>query len=214
MTFGAIVMFSNVNVHFVVLLLGDSGVGKTSLMLRFAENQFHQSLMSTAGVDFKVRYLEKNSVRTKCQIWDTAGQERFHVITRTYYKGAHGIALVFDVTNESSFKQVDYWMDNIKKHASSDIFVVLLGNKVDLPERKIAYEQGKEVADKHGFQYYETSAKTGANVVTAFSSLSEKITNRREMTPQKQEEAQQEKASTLNLAKNTKRDRKMPCLIL
>lgn len=183
-------------------------------MLRFAENQFHQSLMSTAGVDFKVRYLEKNNVRTKCQIWDTAGQERFHVITRTYYKGAHGIALVFDVTNESSFKQVDYWMDNIKKHASSDIFVVLLGNKVDLEDRKITYAQGKEVADKHGFQYYETSAKTGAKVVTAFSSLSEKITNRREMTPQKQEEEQQEKANTLNLAKNAKRDRKLPCRIL
>lgn len=84
-----------------ILLLGDSGVGKTSLMLRFADNEFRETLIGTAGVDFKVRYLEKKGMKTKCQIWDTAGQERFHVITRSYYTGAHGIALVYDASDIS-----------------------------------------------------------------------------------------------------------------
>mmetsp|Transcript_3519 Transcript_3519/g.5087 ORF Transcript_3519/g.5087 Transcript_3519/m.5087 type:complete len:253 (+) Transcript_3519:3-761(+) len=161
--------------HVKVLLLGDSGVGKTSLMLRFADNEFQPNLMSTAGVDFKVRYLENQKTkgkRIKCQIWDTAGQERFHVITRTYYRGSHGIALVYDVTNERSFEQINYWMNNIKNHAGKDVFVVLFGNKVDLPHRKVTYEQGKQAAAKHNALFYETSAKDGTNVLEAFEALS------------------------------------------
>ncbi len=165
--------------HVKVLLLGDSGVGKTSLMMRFSDNEFNQNLMSTAGVDFKVRYLEDKEnpdrfgrQRIKCQIWDTAGQERFHVITRTYYRGSHGIALVYDATNEQSFAQINYWMNNIKNHASKEVSVVLFGNKIDLPNRKISYEQGKAVADQYGCQFYETSAKDGTNVLQAFEALS------------------------------------------
>jgi len=163
-----------------VLLLGDSGVGKTSLMLRFADNQFQPNLMSTAGVDFKVRYLKSKSTekRTKCQIWDTAGQERFHVITRAYYRGAHGIALTYDAADEGSFKQIGYWMDNIKKHAGEDVAVIILGNKVDLPNKKISYEQGKAVADQYGVYFSETSAKTGKNVVEAFETLTDFITKK------------------------------------
>ncbi|GBG34780.1 Ras-related protein Rab-8A [Hondaea fermentalgiana] len=162
--------------HIKILLLGDSGVGKTSLMLRFADNQFQPNLMSTAGVDFKVRYLEDpvktQNKRIKCQIWDTAGQERFHVITRTYYRGAHGIALVYDAANEQSFKQISYWMDNIRSHAGQDVCVVLFGNKVDLPSRVITPEQGRATAEAFGAQFYETSAKSGVNVLEAFEALS------------------------------------------
>mmetsp|Transcript_4563 Transcript_4563/g.8037 ORF Transcript_4563/g.8037 Transcript_4563/m.8037 type:complete len:485 (+) Transcript_4563:284-1738(+) len=159
-----------------VLLLGDSGVGKTSLMMRFSDNEFNQSLMSTAGVDFKVRFLQDpvktNGKRIKCQIWDTAGQERFHVITRTYYRGAHGIALVYDVTNEHSFKQISYWMNNIRAHAGPDVFIVLFGNKVDLPNRQVSPEQGLAAAEEFGCLFYETSAKDGTNVLQAFEALS------------------------------------------
>jgi len=164
--------------HVKVLLLGDSGVGKTSLMTRFSEGAFNQNLMSTAGVDFKVRFLQDaertQGKRIKCQIWDTAGQERFHVITRTYYRGSHGIALVYDVTNEQSFQQISYWMNNIKSHAGADVFVVLFGNKVDLPseQRVVPYERGLAVAQEYGCLFYETSAKDGTNVLQAFEALS------------------------------------------
>jgi len=162
--------------HVKVLLLGDSGVGKTSLMCRFADNEFQPNMMSTAGVDFKIRYLhdevKTKGKRIKCQIWDTAGQERFHVITRTYYRGSHGIALVYDVTNEQSFNQINYWMNNIKNHAGSDVIVVLFGNKIDLPDRKISYEQGNKAAEQYNALFYETSAKDGTNVLAAFQNLS------------------------------------------
>lgn len=194
-----------------ILLLGDSGVGKTSLMLRFADNQFQESLMSTAGVDFKVRYLEKNKTRTKCQIWDTAGQERFHVITRAYYRGSHGIALVYDAANEGSFKQIEYWMENIKKHASSDVSVVLLANKTDLPNKKVTPEQGKHIADKYNINFFETSAKTGTNVVKAFEALSEQIVTKWENDPKKPTTPSAEK-NTINLLAEQQQKRKC-CVI-
>jgi len=195
-----------------VLLLGDSGVGKTSLMLRFADNQFQESLMSTAGVDFKVRFLEKDNKRVKCQIWDTAGQERFHVITRAYYRGSHGIALVYDATRESSFKQIEYWMENIKKHASSDVFVVLLGNKTDLPDKKITFEQGKEMAERYKIKFFETSAKTGANVVEAFEMLSDQIVTKWENEP-KETPVAVENNNTVNLLSENHQKKKL-CSIL
>ncbi|CAM9910840.1 unnamed protein product, partial [Ectocarpus fasciculatus] len=117
-----------------ILLLGDSGVGKTSLMTRFSEDKFAPTLISTAGVDYKVQTLDINGKRVRCQIWDTAGQERFHVITRTYYRGAHGIALAYDVTDDDSFKNVNYWMANIQTHAEPGhrMQKMILGNKVDI----------------------------------------------------------------------------------
>jgi len=160
--------------HVKVLLLGDSGVGKTSLMCRFADNEFQANLMSTAGVDFRVRYLRHpdKKAKVKCQIWDTAGQERFHVITRAYYRDSHGIALVYDVTNEHSFEQISYWMNNIKSHAGEEVQVVIFGNKIDMENRKITFEQGQEIAKKYNALFYETSAKDGTNVVDAFQALS------------------------------------------
>mmetsp|Transcript_635 Transcript_635/g.775 ORF Transcript_635/g.775 Transcript_635/m.775 type:complete len:347 (-) Transcript_635:1213-2253(-) len=195
-----------------ILLLGDSGVGKTSLMLRFSDDQFQESLMSTAGVDFKVRYLEKNNTRTKCQIWDTAGQERFHVITRAYYRGSHGIALVYDAANESSFKQIEYWMENIRKHASSDVSVVLLGNKTDLPNKKITPEQGKEIAEKYNIKFFETSAKTGSNVVDAFETLSEQIVTKWQSDPKKPPTPNSEKG-TVNLLADSQQKRNKCCVV-
>ncbi|CAN0052102.1 unnamed protein product, partial [Choristocarpus tenellus] len=122
-----------------ILLLGDSGVGKTSLMLRFSGDKFAPNLLSTAGVDFKVQTLDIRGRRVRCQIWDTAGQEKFHVITRAYYRGAHGIALVYDVTDTDSFRNVNYWMANIQTQAEAGqgIQKIILGNKIDLQERVV-----------------------------------------------------------------------------
>ena len=146
-----------------LLLLGDSGVGKTCLLTRFADKKYSPSLVTTAGIDFKVKYFEINGVKVKCQIWDTAGQERFHVITKAFYKGAHGIALVYDVTDRKTLDNIDYWLGNIADHAQDSVERVLIGNKVDLP-RAINTEEGESVASARNIKYLETSAKTGTNV--------------------------------------------------
>lgn len=159
-----------------ILLLGDSGVGKTSLMLRYSEDQFAPNLLSTAGVDFKVRHMDINGKRVKCQIWDTAGQEKFHVITRTYYRGAQGIALVYDCTDPDSFKNVNYWMANIQQHADEKVQKILLGNKIDLVEDKeISYEMGQNISKEYGMNFFETSAKDGLNVADSFYSIAKDI---------------------------------------
>ena len=162
--------------HYIkLLLLGDGGVGKTSLMLRYAENEFSSTMMSTMGVDFKVRFMDLNGERIKRQIWDTAGQERFHVITTSYYRGAQGIVLTYDVTDPDSFKHVNYWMDNIQKHAADDVRVILVANKIDMENREVSTEEGERVASEHDAAYYETSAKDGTNVTDAFEDLAAAI---------------------------------------
>ena len=128
--------------------------------------------MTTAGIDFKVQFFTIDGQKVKCQIWDTAGQERFHVITKAYYKGAHGIALVYDVTDRKTLKNIDYWVENIEKHATSDVQKLLIANKVDMRSNSnaaadggtITTEEGKAVAGRCEIEYLETSAKTGANV--------------------------------------------------
>ena len=123
-----------------LLLLGDSGTGKTSLMLRFAEEKFSGSLLSTAGVDYKTCMLDVDGTPAKLQIWDTAGQQRFHVITQAYYRGAHGIVLVYDCAgegSEESFRNVRHWVENITKHANPHCVKVLIGNKIDVKPRRV-----------------------------------------------------------------------------
>ena len=161
-----------------VLLLGDSGVGKTSLMLRYSEDKFAPSLLSTAGVDYKVRNLRLEGRRVRLQIWDTAGQEKFHVITRSYYKNAHGICLVYSVSDRQSFDNVRYWMANIKEHAKRNVRRVILANKSDLShnQREVTTEMGEALAAESGDVFLETSALSGSNVAEAFEALAKLIT--------------------------------------
>jgi Ras-related protein Rab-8A len=161
------------DVQVKVLLLGDSGVGKTSLMQRYSENKFSTSLLSTAGVDYKSQILDVDGKRVKCQIWDTAGQQRFHVITHSYYKSAHGIVLVYDASEplEESFNNVRYWMENINEHANPQTQRMLVGNKVDVKGKRIDSARGKALADEYGLKFFETSAKDGTNVAEAFNTV-------------------------------------------
>eukprot|EP00499_Haloplacidia_sp_CaronLabIsolate_P015241 CAMPEP_0196781188 /NCGR_PEP_ID=MMETSP1104-20130614/9213_1 /TAXON_ID=33652 /ORGANISM="Cafeteria sp., Strain Caron Lab Isolate" /LENGTH=332 /DNA_ID=CAMNT_0042151409 /DNA_START=99 /DNA_END=1097 /DNA_ORIENTATION=+ len=154
--------------HYVkILLLGDQAVGKTSLMLRWSENRFEPSLISTAGVDFKIKFIDVDGKRVKCQVWDTAGQERFHVITRAFYKGAHGILLLYDVTDSRTFQNVGYWMNNIQQHAAPGVEKMLIANKIDMADaRMIPEERGRAEAEQYGMHFGETSAKEGTNVDT------------------------------------------------
>ncbi|KAI0927851.1 GTP-binding protein of the rab, variant 2 [Taiwanofungus camphoratus] len=131
---------------FKLLLIGDSGVGKSCLLLRFAEDAFTDSYLSTIGVDFKIRTIELEGKTVKLQIWDTAGQERFRTIAAAYYRGAHGIVVVYDVTDNESFENVKGWLHEIERYASETVKKLLIGNKSDLVERKVvAYSAAKVV---------------------------------------------------------------------
>ncbi|CAJ1403578.1 unnamed protein product [Effrenium voratum] len=164
---------------FKLLLIGDSGVGKSCLLLRFADDTYTESYISTIGVDFKLRTLEQDSRTTKLQIWDTAGQERFRTITSSYYRGAHGIVVVYDVTDKESFNNVKHWVQEIDKYAAEGVTKLLVGNKCDLSSKKVvSYDEAKELADSLGIEFMETSAKNAHNVALveqAFQSMARDI---------------------------------------
>uniref|UniRef100_A0A3B3R0D7 Ras-related protein Rab-13 n=1 Tax=Paramormyrops kingsleyae TaxID=1676925 RepID=A0A3B3R0D7_9TELE len=131
---------------FKLLLIGDSGVGKTCVLFRFSEDAFNSTFISTIGIDFKIRTIELDGKKIKLQIWDTAGQERFRTITTAYYRGAMGIMLVYDITNEKSFDNIKNWIRNIEEHASADVEKMVLGNKCDVNDkRQVSRDQGDKV---------------------------------------------------------------------
>ncbi|KAL7858210.1 hypothetical protein AOLI_G00183120 [Acnodon oligacanthus] len=161
---------------FKLLLIGDSGVGKTCLLFRFSEDAFNTTFISTIGIDFKIRTVELNGKKIKLQIWDTAGQERFRTITTAYYRGAMGIMLVYDITSEKSFENIKNWIRNIEEHASSDVERMILGNKCDMNDRRqVSKERGEKLAIDYGIKFLETSAKTSINVEDAFFTLARDI---------------------------------------
>ena len=161
---------------FKILIVGNSCAGKTNILCRFSDNQFHESFLPTIGVDFRIKGIDVDNKSVKLQIWDTAGQERFKTITATYYKGAHGCILVYDITDRQSFQDIENWLGEVRQHASPNIVKILVGNKSDLKDqRQISYQEGKEFADSLGMQFLETSAKESLNIAEAFSTLTKAI---------------------------------------
>jgi small GTP-binding protein len=161
---------------FKLLLIGDSGVGKSCLLLRFADDTYTESYISTIGVDFKIRTIDLDGKTIKLQIWDTAGQERFRTITSSYYRGAHGIIVVYDVTDLESFNNVKQWLHEIDRYASDNVNKLLVGNKSDLTtKRAVSFDQAKEFADSLGIEFVETSAKNSTNVEKAFMMMASQI---------------------------------------
>jgi len=159
-----------------LLLIGDSGVGKSCLLLRFSDDSFTPSFITTIGIDFKIRTIELDGKKIKLQIWDTAGQERFRTITTAYYRGAMGILLTYDVTDDKSFANIKNWLRNIEQHASENVNKILIGNKCDLLDKKVIDSaRGKALADEIGIKFMETSAKNSINVEEAFISLARDI---------------------------------------
>ena len=157
---------------FKVLLLGNSDVGKSSLLLRYVDSVWNDAFVPTIGVDFKVKTLNINDKKIKMQIWDTAGQERFRTVVATYFRGAHGILLLYDVTNKDSFKNLENWLIEIEKNAQEKVLKILIGNKCDLTDdREITTEEGKAFALRNGMEFMETSAKMNTNVTEAFETL-------------------------------------------
>ncbi|KZO99732.1 ras-domain-containing protein [Calocera viscosa TUFC12733] len=159
-----------------LLLIGDSGVGKSCLLLRFCDDAWTPSFITTIGIDFKIRTIELDGKRIKLQIWDTAGQERFRTITVAYYRGAMGILLVYDVTDERSFNNIRTWYSNVEQHASEGVNKILIGNKCDWDDKRaVSVQQGEELANELGVRFLETSAKQNINVEEAFFSLARDI---------------------------------------
>jgi len=169
---------------FKLLLIGDSGTGKSCLLLRFADDTYTDSYVSTIGVDFKIRTLELEGKTVKLQIWDTAGQERFRTITSSYYRGAHGIIVVYDVTDQDTFTNVKTWLGEIERYAVEGVNRLLVGNKSDLTNKKVVdYNVAKEFADSQGIPFLETSAKNASNVEQAFLIMATQIKERMAATP-------------------------------
>ena len=156
-------------------------MGKSCLLLRFADNTYTESFISTIGVDFvlftqKIRTIELEGKVVKLQIWDTAGQERFRTITSSYYRGAHGIIVVYDTTERESFKNATNWMNEINRYASENVNRLLVGNKCDMDSKKVvSFDEGKELADQLGIKFLETSAKSSHNVEQAFTLMASEI---------------------------------------
>ncbi|RAR02704.1 guanine nucleotide transporter [Stemphylium lycopersici] len=161
---------------FKLLLIGDSGVGKSCLLLRFADDTYTESYISTIGVDFKIRTIELDGKTVKLQIWDTAGQERFRTITSSYYRGAHGICVVYDVTDMDSFNNVKQWLQEIDRYATEGVNKLLVGNKSDMADKKVV--EYTEFADSLGIPFLETSAKSATNVEQAFLTMARQIKER------------------------------------
>ncbi|KAL7089068.1 hypothetical protein ACP275_13G165500 [Erythranthe tilingii] len=157
---------------FKVVLIGDSGVGKSNLLSRFTKNEFSQQSKSTIGVEFATRSIQVDDKVVKAQIWDTAGQERYRAITSAYYRGAVGALLVYDVTRHVTFENVERWLKELRAHTDNNIVIMLVGNKSDLRHlRAIPTQDAKEFAEKENTFFMETSALEAMNVENAFTEV-------------------------------------------
>jgi len=161
---------------FKILIIGDSGVGKSALLVRFADDAYTESYISTIGVDFKIRTIEIDGKTIKLQIWDTAGQEKFRTITASYYRGAHGIIVCYDITDAASFANVKNWLQEIDRYATGSVNKLLVGTKCDLASKRVVDQsKAKELADSLGVSFLETSAKNSINVEEAFVTMAGEI---------------------------------------
>ncbi|CAF2067239.1 ras-related protein RABA4b [Brassica napus] len=163
---------------FKVVLIGDSAVGKSQLLARFARDEFSLDSKATIGVEFQTRTLTIEEKSVKAQIWDTAGQERYRAVTSAYYRGAVGAMLVYDITKRETFDHIPRWLEELRAHADKNIVIILIGNKSDLEDqRAIPTEDAKEFAEKEGLFFLETSALNATNVENSFNTLMTEIFN-------------------------------------
>ena len=167
---------TNYELLYKIIIIGDAAVGKSNILTRLTRNEFSENTKSTVGVELGVKFIKVKGVNTKIQIWDTAGQERYRSITSSYYKGSHGCFIVYDITNETSFENVERWYEYVQREAGKNISIILVGNKCDLEnERKISKEKGQEKAKNLKCAFFETSALSGVNISQIFEELTNNI---------------------------------------
>lgn len=166
----------NYNYIFKYIIIGDMGVGKSCLLHQFTEKKFMANCPHTIGVEFGTRIIEVDEKKIKLQIWDTAGQERFRAVTRSYYRGAAGALMVYDITRRSTYNHLSSWLTDTRNLTNPSTVIFLIGNKSDLEStREVTYEEAKEFADENGLMFLEASAMTGQNVEEAFLETARKI---------------------------------------
>jgi len=175
--------------EFKIILVGDPGVGKTSIMTKFVSNEFQNTYLSTIGVEFKSKEIHiNNNTCARLKIWDTCGQEKFRAITRQYFKNSEGVFVVFDLTNKETIKKLDIWMKDIKDNIDNDYFIFLIGNKSDVKERDLTIaEEAKQFAINKKINYYEVSAKTGSGIYNIFEKMASKLINKKKIEKSKEE---------------------------
>lgn len=163
---------------FKIVLIGDSAVGKSNLLARFACDEFYPNSKSTIGVEFQTQKLDINGKEVKAQIWDTAGQERFRAVTSAYYRGAVGALLVYDISRRLTFENIGRWLNELQTHSDMNVVTILVGNKSDLKDaREVTTAEGKSLAEAQGLFFIETSALDSSNVAVAFKTVVKEIYN-------------------------------------
>ena len=169
-------MSNNYNYLFKYIIIGDSSVGKSNLLMKFAHNKFTKDYQATIGVEFGSKNIEINNKVYRIQVWDTAGQENFRSLTRAYYKNCVCAIIVYDVTNKQSFENIQNWLEDVHNQSPKTVLIALIGNKIDLDDKRvISFDEGKELALKNGIIFMETSAKTGEGVNEVFNYTAQEI---------------------------------------
>jgi small GTP-binding protein len=167
---------SEFNYSLKIVMLGDSGVGKTTLLMRYCDSAFTFSHIATIGVDFKYKAVTVNGKKAKVIFWDTAGQERFRTITSAYYRGSNGTIIMFDLTNRESFKNVNQWCEDVAKYANKDTKLLLIGSKADQESKRVvSYDEGWNLANKYNIKYFEVSSLNNINVSESIESIINEI---------------------------------------
>ena len=195
-----------------LLIIGDSTVGKTSILSRFANGTFNSNYLATVGLDnfTKDEIIDNKTIRIK--IWDTAGQERYKSLTKGFFRNAEGVMLVYDVTNSETYENLKFWLQSIKNNMSSDmgeIPIIIIGNKIDCEDREVIKEEAEKFWKEQGYQYFETSAKTGDNIDMTIKYLVKKVVDIKE--GKKEEDKNQNIKIDKNDANNNKNDETKKC---
>ena len=191
-------MSFSIDFHYKILMLGESQVGKTSLLLKYTDDVFKINMLPTFGLDVRYKYLQKDNNNIRLDLWDTAGQEKFRTMTQNYYKGSDGIILVYDISNESSFETLKNWMDDIKENSKNKIEVIIIGNKLDL-ERQVEKKRLEQFAEEYKVPYFETSAKTGEGVEESFNKLIDNLSKKEKKINESIDEEDDKNRNSLTL---------------
>ena len=167
---------SKYSAEYKIVIVGESAVGKTAILYKYAEGVFKNGLISTIGLDFRTKIVDVEGVPIRLQVWDTAGQERFRTLSKQLFRGAKGIVLVYDITNRKSFEQLNYWINSFESYGVREEGVLIIGNKIDLEDaRQVSTKEAKALSTDHSYNFVETSAKNGINVTEAFSLLAREL---------------------------------------
>jgi Ras-related protein Rab-8A len=195
-----------------ILTIGESGVGKTCVLLRYTDNKFIKTHLTTIGIDYKAKTISIGGKTIRLKIWDTAGQERFKNITQQYYKNADGILLVFDVSDRNSYEKVREWMKQIQLYCVKEtIGMVLIGNKCDVENREVSFEDGEKLAKEFNIKYFETSALNNYNIEETFIYLSQEIMRVKDFKESNKNKEEDNGRKTLDAQNNGKKSKDGKC---